>query len=61
MTEAAANIPDAVAGAVDALVSRHGVEGAEAELQERFKSGGDQERVAAAISYLRREYAEVGQ
>lgn len=53
--QAAADVPQSLADAVDAMVERHGVGGAESRLQDRFRDD-DQERAAAALSYLRRCY-----
>ncbi|MDY6818335.1 MAG: hypothetical protein SVG88_06700 [Halobacteriales archaeon] len=38
------------------LVAEHGVDGAEAELQRRFREGDRPDRALAGLAYLRREF-----
>ncbi|MFB6300257.1 MAG: hypothetical protein ABEH65_08365 [Halobacteriales archaeon] len=38
------------------LVAEHGVEGAESELQRRFRVNDHPDRALAGLAYLRREY-----
>jgi len=59
VTDGGTEIPTELRQAVDVLVDAHGVSGAESELQERFKSAEDPDRISAALSYLRRQHEEV--
>jgi len=49
------DVPPEMADAVDLLVDRKGLEAAEADLEERFKTEGD-DWSTAALAYLRRRY-----
>jgi hypothetical protein len=53
-TKTGTECPPSLRQAVDVLVERHGVAGAELELQERF--GPRSNRSIAALAYLRREH-----
>jgi len=57
MSTTGTEIPPSLATAVDALVERHGVGGAEQELRERF-GGRETRRELAALAYLRRKHQE---
>jgi len=59
VTDGGTEIPTELRQAVDVLVDAHGVSGAESELQERFKTAEDPDRISAALSYLRRQHEEV--
>jgi len=54
--QAVADVPDDLATAVDAMVEAYGINGAEQELQRRFEDRDQQERVTAALGYLRKSY-----
>ena len=47
-----------VRDSVALLVAERGVEGAERELQRRFREGEDTERALAGLAILRRKYRE---
>jgi len=49
------DVPPELADAVDVLVDAHGVEDAEEDLKNRFGAEAD-DRVTAALAYLRRRY-----
>jgi len=57
MSQTGTEIPPSLATAVDVLVKRHGVAGAERELRERF-GGRETRRELVALAYLRRRYQE---
>ncbi len=54
--EAEPSKTEPVRDSVALLVAEHGIEGAEAELQRRFREGEDQKRALAALAVLRREW-----
>jgi hypothetical protein len=49
---------DSVRLAADALVERHGLKAAIAELQQRREAGAQNSRINEALAYLRRQEAE---
>jgi len=55
MSQTGTDVPESLQQAVDVLVERHGVAGAERELRERF-GGRAARRELAALAYLRRRY-----